>query len=295
MGLLKDIGRVLIGGALGGPLGALTAFQIGHGSDVVEGTLDWVKQIVTIGEDTYTALNNPIAGILKHTFKDEFILVGRVAGVVGLFGAWPLAAIGAVGFSRPLNDQEWEMAQYIFHDSLEERSDIVLTTLGGIGGRAFTVPLAPDGHTVLVNLGDDYSHESTIKNGALLYHELTHVWQARQRTLTSIYLYDTIPEAAANEYSFQTDGRQWSEYGTEQQAGIVEAWTLGATKNPFDRGARKQCAIGSPLFRYINGNVRLSDNGATTGSGQSVRQLLADGGHRAVRDMHSNPPPLWWS
>jgi hypothetical protein len=54
-------------------------------------------------------------------------------------------------------------------------------------------------------------------------------------------------------------------------------------------------AMGSPLFRFINRNVRRSDNGGKTRGRQSVRNLLAEGGHGTVRDMHTEPPAIWWT
>jgi len=146
-------------------------------------------------------------------------------------------------------------------------------------------------------------YNATITDGPKLYHELTHVWQAKKKMLTEIYLYAAgvqITEGDPGAYIF-SPGAQWSEYNIEQQASIVEAWTLGATSltapggvPSFDRGTRGKFSIDSPVFRYINGNVRRSDNGAVTGSGSSVRQLLADGGHRTMKDMHSKPPSIWW-
>jgi hypothetical protein len=322
MGLLGDIGKVIIGGTLGGPAGAITIFTVQHGTDVVEGSIDVARQIVKIGKDVYRAIPpeafalaaDPLHGLLKHEFEDEIILLGEIAGDAAIFSGlyWP--ALGPVGASlaiaqgaiplyvtggslidkihhRLLNDQEWEMARYIFDDSLYDRSEIILTNLGGIEGRAFVYPTSHFG-SILVNLGADYVHDSTILDGPVLFHELTHVWQAKQKRLREIFLYDALNR----EYDF-TPGRQWSEYGIEQQACIVEAWAKGAIKRSegIFTGDRNKLAIGSPLFRYINGNIRRSDNGTKTGSGRSVRQLLADSGHRTMKRMHSKPPSVWWS
>jgi hypothetical protein len=296
MGILGDIGKVYLGGLLGGPLGALKVFAVQYGGDTVEGVINWEQQFVKIKDDIYRAIpswayvlaGNPIAGLLKHEFEDEVILLGQLRADTLIYAGVKL--FGRID-QRSLNDEEWEMARYIFRDSLYDRADILLTNLAGLGGRPFTIPLSPHGVPVLVNLGDDYRAGSTTADLALLYHELTHVWQAKQRVLQEIYVFDTVPDAqtAGAAYNF-TSGRQWSEYGTEQQASIVEAWTSGATQKPLNLGARRKFALASPLFRYINGNVRRSDNEATTGDGHSVRQLLAEGGHRTVRDMYSNPP-----
>ena len=162
MGLLGDIGKVIIGGVVGGPAGAISVFTIEHGAEVIEGTIDVGRQIVKIGEDIYRAIppeafalaGDPLHGLLKHEFEDELIWVGHIAADTAIFTGlyWP--ALGPVGASlqiakgaiplyitgrsllgklhhRLLNDDEWEMARYIFRDSLYDRDEIILTNLGG--------------------------------------------------------------------------------------------------------------------------------------------------------------------
>jgi hypothetical protein len=299
----------------------------------VEGTIDVAQQIVKIGTDVYRAIppeafalgGFPLHGLLKHEFEDELILLGQIAGEVAIYSGLSFPALGPVAASlaivaenaipvyvtvgsvigklhhRPLNDQELAMAHYVFRQSLGDTDRIILTNLGGDDGSAFVYPstLGP----VLVNLGRRYVHNGTVPDGPALFHELTHVWQAERRGLREVFLYDAIPPALRQHYEFTpptpTADRQWSTYGTEQQAGIVEAWTVGATLRRPDLTlnvrSRRKFAIGSPLFRYINGNIRRSDDRATTGSGRSVRQLLVDGGHRSMKEMHSEPPPIWWT
>jgi hypothetical protein len=326
MGLLGDIGKIIIGGVLGGPAGAISVFTVEHGTEAIEGTIDVARQIVKIGTDVYRAIppeaflltGDPLHGLLKHEAEDEIVLLGMIAGDIAIFSGLSWPALGPIGASlaiaqgavplyvtvgslvgkldhRLLNDEEWEMARYIFRDSPFDRADIILTNLGGLGGSKFVYPISTLG-PVLVNLGNEYLHDLTTLNGPLLFHELTHVWQAKERVLREIFFYDAVPDALKKEYDF-TPGRQWGEYGTEQQASIVEAWTLGATDRSglvYNKGVRDKLTIGSPLFRYINGNVRRSDDGARTGSGRSVRQLLADGGGRTMKDIHSIPPQVWW-
>lgn len=323
MGILKSIGRVIIGAVTGGAPGAIIAFtvEIGGGK-VIEGSIDVARQIVRIGEDVYRAIppeaflltGNPLHGLLKHAAEDELILLGHIGGKAAIFSGLSWPALGPVAASwqiaqgviplyvtvgslvgkidtRLLNDQEWEMAQYIFRDSLYDRADIILTNLGGIDGRPFVYPVGPLGPPVLVNLGNKYVHNATIPDGALLFHELTHVWQVKRRVLSEIFLYDALKR----DYDF-TPGSQWKNYHLEQQACIVEAWALGAIerKNGIFNSVRNLLAIGSPLFRYINGNVRLSNDGAETKDGRSIKQLLAEGGHRSVKSMHPKPPQIWW-
>jgi hypothetical protein len=327
MGFLGKIGKVIVATVVGGPAGAIAVIAVEHGDEIVEGTVDLARQVVKIGKDVYRAIppeafalaGFPLHGLLKHEFEDEIILIGEVAGEIAISSAlyWP--ALGPLGATaaiaegaiplyvasgsiigkldfRLMNDEEWEMARYIFRDSLYDRDEILLTNLAGKDGAAFVYPSTLG--SVLVNLGNKYVHNATIPNGPVLFHELSHVWQAKQRVLRQIFLYDAIPDAGQpGAYDF-ISGDQWENYGTEQQASIVEAWTLGATEKignkDFNKGVRRKFALNSPLFRYINGNIRRSDNTATTGNGNSVRQLLAEGGHQTVRQMHSAPPKLWW-
>jgi hypothetical protein len=322
---LKKIGGAVLLGIPPDPVSIATvALATEHGDEIIEATIDVARQVVKIGGDVYRAIppaciafgGDPMHGLLKHEQEEELVLIGEIAGEIGIVSGLTWPALGPVGATaaisegsiplyvaggsifgkidyRQMNNEEWRMAQYIFGDSLYDRSDILLTNLGGQDGRAFVYPTTFG--SVYVNLGDNYTHDRTTPEGDLLYHELTHVWQAKLRLLKEVYLYDTIPEAVNNRYDF-TPGRQWYEYGTEQQASIVEAWTLGATHktNKTFRGDRNQFALGSPLFRYINGNIRRANNEARTSNGRSVRQLLADGGHRTVREMHLEPPRVWW-
>jgi hypothetical protein len=331
MSILGDIGKVIIGGALGGVPGALIAFTVGDKTGaVVKGTIDLAKQVVVIGKDIYRAIppeafvvsGMPIHGLLKHEFEDELILIGELAGEAALIGALTFPALGPIAasaaiaegaiplyvsvgsivgkfHSRRMNDQERGMARYVFGRSLGDLEEILLTNVGGLEGASFVYPSALG--TILVNLGKRYVHDATIPDGPVLLHELTHVWQARRRVLREVFLHDLVPAALAKDYDFEpptaSTDREWRDYGTEQQAGIVEGWSLGATRRRsfiFNAGARPKLAMASPLFRFVNGNVRQANEDATTGRGNSVRQLLADGRHDSVRVMHPPPPPPWW-
>lgn len=326
MGILGNIGKIIIGGVLGVPAGAILVFTVQHGDKAIEVTVDVARQIVKTGTDVYRAIppeafalaGFPLHGLLKHESEDEIILLGEIAGEIAITWALSWPVLGPVGASlaiaqgavplyvtvgsivgkidhRLMNDEEWAMAQYIFRDSLYGRDDIILTNLGGLDGAAFVYPSTFG--SVFVNLGNRYVHNATIPNGPVLFHELTHVWQAKQRVLREIFLYDALPVAGKLEaYNF-IPGDQWDKYNIEQQAAMVQAWTIGATEKRnkvFNQGVRDRFTINSPIFRYINGNVRRSAKSARVGSGTSVKQLFADGGHRTMKDMHSKPPAVWW-
>jgi hypothetical protein len=168
--------------------------------------------------------------------------------------------------------------------------------MGGIDGRPFVLPTGV-GEQALVNLGNTYTHNVTIPNGPALFHELTHVWQAKRKHLTEIFLYDARVNLTDRPYDFEP-GAQWNQYNLEQQASIVEAWAWGSTRKAnevFDAPSRGKLSIGSPLFHYINRNIRRKDTEGSSGDGRSARQLLKEGGHRRMNQMHSRPPTIWWS
>jgi hypothetical protein len=340
MGLLGKIGKVIIGGLAGGPAGAISVFTVEQGPEVLEGTVDVARQVVRIGTDVYRAIppeafalgGAPLHGLLKHVAEDELIFAGSVAGNIAIFSALTWPALGPTGataailrgavpvfirtgsligklHNRLLNDQEWEMARYIFGDTLPDRSQIILTNLGNPldNGNPFVVP-STDG-TAFVNMGDKYVHDGTIPDGPVLFHELTHVWQLKQQLLSEIFIYRALGTHIADDdpYPFEP-GKQFAKYNLEQQAAIVEAWTLGATRKDaasgFDadtvprpvppRKARGELTIQSPLFRYINGNIRRRDTSTRTGNGRSARQLLNEGGHPTIREMLPSRPQIWW-
>jgi hypothetical protein len=318
MGLFGDIGDVILGAIIGGPAGALTVFTVEHGSEVVEGSIDLADKIVRIGDDVYRAIppelllvaGHPDLALLKHEAENELLVVGHFAGEMLLFGGvtWPITlAGGAVVFGRTIlergmirmrgpSDEEWEMARYIFRGSLPDREDVILTNLGGANGDPFTFPMAPTGHPVMINLAGHYGNSRT-QNGPLLFHELTHAWQAEREALRELFFYDaraTLGGKAA--YRFEP-GDQWSDYNIEQQASIVEGWCKGATRKVTDNfsNGREKLAIASPLFRYVNANVRRADQDATTSDDPSVRARLREGGHHTVRAMNPPHPRIWWS
>lgn len=294
--------------AASGPAAAVAHIAVDE-TKVLDGALDLARGILKIGEDIYRAIpsevlaiaGDPIHGILKHEFEDELVFISKLTAEGFITGAVLGPNIAVAGSAAPLwltlgtfigaiqtrqmNDVEWGMARKVFWDSLVDRNKIILTNVDAVlNGREFTYPLQPDG-PVWVNLGENYDHHATVKDLPLLMHELTHVWQSKLRLLKELLVYDAIVD---REYGF-TPGLQWNEYGLEQQASIVEAWVLGATmrhSGRFDAGARRPFTTRPPLFRYINGNIRRSDNDAVTRSGRSVRHLLAEGGHKSVRAIY---------
>jgi hypothetical protein len=52
------------------------------------------------------------------------------------------------------------------------------------------------------------------------------------------------------------DGRAWNEYGTEQQAAIVDRWFAGRTWDNQQIQVRLEDERANPFFRYIRDNIR---------------------------------------
>jgi hypothetical protein len=309
-GKLKKVVNVVTGGQV-----TLLEKQIELGGKPVDVLVDVKNQIVRIGDEIFRKVPGevffpgvgPLAGLLKNEVEDELIMLNPL-GIVLVLPVDPVGGaivigdlIGLVQHRTMFND-ELEIAKYVFRNSIPRMSDIRLTNLVSpwpLGGDPFAAPMHGGGATV--HLGGAYNHTARIEDIPLLLHELTHIWQLERSILEEIQVCQGLFTGAKNkfvdQYSFNP-GKQWSDYGTEQQASIVQAWALGAISRNnliFDIGASNVFGINTPLFRYINGNVRRSDNNAKTGSGRSVRQLLADGDHRTMRDMHPEPPsPPWW-
>jgi hypothetical protein len=317
LGIFGDIAEIVVGAVVGGAPGALLVFTVQHGSETLEGTIDLTDMVVRIGDDVYRAIppellvvgGRPDLALLKHEAEAELLVAGHFAGELLLFGGvtWPItSASGAIVFGRTVlergmiqmrgpTDQEWEMARHVFRGTLPDRDDVILTNLGGLNGDPFTYPMAPTGHPVLVNLAGFYDDDLT-PDGPVLFHELAHAWQAERKVLREPFFYDARATLKGETAYVFEPGEQWSDYNLEQQASIVEAWCRGATRktaNGFHNG-RSELTLGSPLFRYINANVRRADPDASTSGGPSVRRLLREGDHRTVRSMHPLHPRLWW-
>ena len=184
----------------------------------------------------------------------------------------------------------------MFGASIERLREVRLTNLAGFKGLPFVVPTHAGG--AVVNLGKHYVHDGHIRNLRLLMHELTHVWQIQRDGLPELFLCNGALVGIENlfpgvdVYDYEP-GAQWSGYGLEQQAAIVENWLEGVHASG---GA--EMSLGSPLFRYVNGNVRTKDNRARTAAGGSVRTWLEEAGvdtGSLRRIIRSRPDPYFTS
>ena len=252
----------------------------------------------------------PLAGLLKNEVEDElFMMLGPQGLVVGL-GVFPvsfdqaareiiggLALIRAIKH-RQMNDEEWRMADWMFNGQLPPRGNIRLTNLG-VPPDFFDDPLSRDraitfpaiANQYYVNLGPKYRHKSSIADAPLLMHELTHVWQGRNKLIRDIQI---LVAAKDREYSYRL-GKQWRDYGLEQQGEIVEDFNRGTVENGNAHPAGP-LSIGSPLFRYIRANLRTNSNTATSARGTSIRALVGEPTKTLrLSDIHPPAPSRWWT
>jgi hypothetical protein len=146
--------------------------------------------------------------------------------------------------------------QSVYGDTLPPADQIILTNLSGKDGRAFTVPNIDS--SVLVNLGENYDDPMQDKRlkypaaGQLLIHELCHAWQIKQTTFLPGLMCDAIVAHSGDFIGPKRDiytaqpGNDWSTYGMEQQAFLVDSW--------FGEGMLTT----SNKFRYIENNIRMA-------------------------------------
>jgi hypothetical protein len=296
-------------------VGSTGDFVVSAGGQVWTAAVDFENWTVSLAGEVWEAIPGellapqlgPLAGVLKNEFEDEIFMMAGPSGIIVGLGVFPVqfdqaaqiiiggaALVGAIDH-RQLNDEEWRMARWVFRDQLPPRKNIRLTNFGvpkstGFFDRAITFPAIANQY--YVNLGAHYSHKTT-KSGPLLLHELTHVWQDRNKLIRDAQI---LAAAKDRDYDYSL-GKQWRDYGVEQQATIVEDWSRGTIENERSRHRAGPLALGSPLFRYIHRNVRQNDNRATSSRGSSVRALAAP--LPATEDLWLSRiqppgPPRWW-
>jgi hypothetical protein len=304
---------VSIFGTLKHLVGSAAKWTVTLGNAVYHVAYDAENMIVSVGDEIWKSIPGdllapglgPLAGLLKNEVEDELFMFAGPSGLIAGLGVFPVAVdqaaqqiIGGLALvhaikHRRLNDEEWRMADWVFRGQLPPRNNIRLTNLGvpWQSWRAITFPAIANQY--YINLGSDYFHKSSIRNGPKLLHELTHVWQGRNKKIRDLQIFVAAKD---RDYKY-SPGRQWRNYGLEQQAAIVEDWARGTIE--FDPGKRvaNPLSIASPLFRYIHTNLRTNTNDAVSVRGDSIRNLVAhDRASTTLRLSKINPPPphRWW-
>jgi hypothetical protein len=309
-------------GDLKGFFGSTAEFVVEAGGQVLTAAADLENMTVELAGEVWDAIPGellapglgPLAGVLKNELEDElFMMVGPSGVVVGL-GVFPVqvdqaaqALIGGAALlhaikHRSLNDEEWAMATWVFNEQLPPRGNIHLTNFGvpndsGFFDRAIVFPAIANQY--YINMGADYHHRSSIADGPLLLHELTHVWQSRNKLFRDIQI---LAAAKDRDYEY-TYGSQWRDYGLEQQGTIVQDWARGTIERNQsghpDGGdlTAGPLSIGSPLFRYVHRNLRQNDNGANSQRSRSVRTLaepFPSTNDLRLSMIHPGAPERWW-
>jgi len=130
---------------------------------------------------------------------------------------------------RALTEGEIAMASTIFGDSIDyKKIKLYGRKISRFQPDDFNA--APDGNLYMIrHYSDDFS-KSPAEDKAALLHELTHVWQIQNNTmnLKVAFVKETLKAKfnyrATNRYTL-TEGKDFNQYGFEQQAGIVEDYS----------------------------------------------------------------------
>lgn len=132
--------------------------------------------------------------------------------------------------TRGMTPEEYQFALSIFERDFPVRDEIELSDDTGIGGRPFVRPTII-GDPYKMYLGGWYAEP--LKYMSHFAHELTHVWQLYHFPL-SWYgwhaLTDQVLSHDGSSYMYTLeDGKNFGDYGLEEQASIVQAAVAGPT------------------------------------------------------------------
>jgi Tectonin domain len=126
--------------------------------------------------------------------------------------------------SRGMTPEEYQFALSIFERDFPVRDEIELNDGAGIDGRQFVRPTVI-GDPYKMYLGEWY--EAPLNFKSKFAHELTHVWQLYHFPVTWYgwhALTDHVLGDDAGSYKYTlVDGKNFGDYGLEEQAAIVEA------------------------------------------------------------------------
>jgi hypothetical protein len=247
IGFIEDAAKIVldvVAGAVGGTVGVIIALGSEAGS--------------LVGSLGLGGTFGLIAGVVVFAFGGS-IVMAVVAGVaVGL-------VTNALIKQRPMTQAEMDFVAPVFKNTLPPASQIVITNLGGLGGRAFTMP-GVDGK-IYVNLGNDqaFNDPTNYKGnykvaGELLVHELTHAWQIAHSSFVPGTVCEGIVNQANNQvgqtvYQYGPPGGPWHDFGLEAQGAIVDQWFGGvATAAVPNRSTPQDKA--DPYYTYILNNIQ---------------------------------------
>ena len=230
------------------------------------------------------------AGDLVSAVSDvEHAVVGNAGdawkAIKKLYDGALEAVMDATGGVRTLRSHEKNLAKNVYKNSLPPLNNILIVSLSGIDGRAFTLPasllatladviLPPNAFVLLalsslaakgieqylIFLGKEGFHNAlgavkySTTPGDVFIHELGHVWQGYNSAFTWWYVFNSIYyqiECGSGAYE-ASPGGQWAQYGAEQQAMLIQDWYTGGEQ------------ASGQLYSYMNCNVWPGKPFATT-------------------------------
>ena len=163
--------------------------------------------------------------------------------------------------TRGMTPEEYQFALSIFERDFPVRDDIELSDGTGIGGRQFVRPTVI-GDPYKMYLGEWY--EAPLDYKPHFAHELTHVWQLYHFPLTWYgwhALTDQVLSHDGSSYNYTLeDGKNFGDYGLEEQASIVQASVLAPSSKEAElvahtfKSATWKLMIGSSAADVAVGN-----------------------------------------
>jgi len=243
---------------------------IGVVQDIASFVLDITSHVAGAGLGVVIGLGHEMGKVLGDLgiVGGFTVLAGMVVFASG--GAMVMAlpvgvAAGAVTNAlipqRALYGHEAAFATRVFEKTLPPADKLWVTSLSGIGDRAFTMT-GFDNDNIYLNIGDAYANplgpaKHYPMKAQLLIHELTHAWQIKHSTFLPGLVCDSVVNQARNEfggsvYKYGPAGQPWSKFNLEQQASIVDDWFAGT--RPGSSGTPMD--TNDPYFMYIRDNIR---------------------------------------
>jgi hypothetical protein len=236
---ILDIGATIAGGAIGVVIG------IGGEIGQVFGTLG-IGGVIGV-----------LAGVAVFAFGGG-IVMAVVAGVAA--GAVTNALIK----QRQITQAEYDFCNAVFAGQLPPPSQLMITNLSGLGGRAFTMP-GVDGK-IYLNMGAGFGdpldwkpNNSYQVRGQVLVHELTHAWQIHHASFLPGFVCAGIVnqanyQAGQSVYQYGPPTYDFGAFNLEAQGAIVDQWFAGVPVAGSPN--RTAMNVNDPYFRYIANNIR---------------------------------------
>jgi hypothetical protein len=169
-----------------------------------------------------------------------------------------VAAVGSR--SNTISQSDYDQANAdVFGGTLPPRDHIRITDTKGLGGRAFTFPMA-DG-SITINVGGMpgfFDKPSNFRD--VLVHELTHAWQIQHKPFQLGLLAEalSLQLKGSTSYDYPDPGFPFRELNLEAMAQMVQDWYRGANpadpRNKMRGGPRDE---GSAYFPYIRDKIRM--------------------------------------